>query len=334
MKSLKYLATLTALAVSSAMAATTDPVGFVSVTVPAASDASLGAPLGRASEFQGVIQSIAGNTITMAGTPNFAANAFVYSAGVQAKTYFLRIDSDTKEGLILPITANGTASVDVTVPAGEDLTGVLTNAANVTGSSVSIAPYWTPSTLITGVLTGTQLLRYPTNVAGTNLSSASTYVFNGTNWLQGVTNVNDVVFGPYEGFVLRNNSTTTPQTISITGSVPMTGTRNRLYTLAASTSQDLRIFYNSPIPEFIGSVFNPTALATGDRLLAFDNAAAGKNKAAAATLIWNGTAWLQGVTNVSATYQLQPGSSYVFRKAQTGASAASVVWTDLQSYLQ
>jgi uncharacterized protein (TIGR02597 family) len=334
MKSLKYLATLTALAVSSAMAATTDPVGFVSVTVPAASDAALGAPLGRASEFQGVIQSIAGNTITLAGTPNFAANAFVYSAGVQAKTYYLRIDSDTKEGLILPITGNGTASVDITIPAGEDLTGVLTNAANGTGSSVSIAPYWTPSTLITGVLTGTQILRYPTSTTGTNLAPSITYVFNGTNWLQGVTVVNDVIFQTGEGFTLRNNSTTVAQTISITGSVPMSAHRIRLRTLAASASQDQRIFYNSPIPETIGNVFAPAALAAGDRLLAFNNAASGKNKSPTDNLVWSGTAWLQGATNVTTTYQLQPGSSYIFRKNQTGASAASVVWNDLQSYLQ
>jgi len=31
---------------------------------------------------------------------------------------------------------------------------------------------------------------------------------------------------------------------------------------------------------------------------------------------------------------LQPGQSYVFRKAQTGATPSTVVWSDLQSYLQ
>ena len=311
----------------------TDPVGFVSVTVPAASDAALGAPLGRAAEYQGVIQSITGSTITVAGTPGWATNQFVYAAGTQPKTYFVRVDSDSKEGLILPITANGTNTVDVTFPAGEDLTGVLTNAANGTGSSISIAPYWTPSTLITGVVAGTQILRYPTSTAGINLSSAATYLFNGTSWFQGATNVNDATFAIGEGFVLRNNSASA-QTISITGSVPMSGHRTRLYTLAPSTSQDQRIFYNSPVPEIIGNVFPVSSLATGDRLLAFDNAASGKNKSSSVTLLWNGSAWFQGATNVTTTYQLQPGSSYIFRKNQTGASAASVSWADLQSYLQ
>lgn len=316
------------------MAATTAPVGFVSVTVPPASDAALGAPLGRASEFQGVIQSISGNTVTFAGTPNFSSNAFVYSAGIQSKTYYLRIDSDAKEGLILPITANGTTSVDITIPSGEDLVGVLTNAADGSGSSVSIVPYWTPGTLISGVLPGTQLLRYSTTTTGTNLAPSITYVFNGTNWLQGVTNVNDVIFESGEGFTLRNNSTTVSQTVSITGAVPMTAHRLRLRTLAASATQDQRIFYNSPIPEVIGNVFPPTSLAPGDRLLAFNNAASGKNKSPTDNLVWSGSAWLQGATNVTTTYQMLPGASYIFRKNQTGGSAASVVWSDLQSYLQ
>ncbi|MBL9114285.1 MAG: TIGR02597 family protein [Verrucomicrobiaceae bacterium] len=312
----------------------TPPVGFVSVTIPANSDAAIGAPLSRADEFVGVVESISSNVITLAGTPNFTVNQFVYASGTQPKTYFLRVDSDTKEGMILKVESNTANSVTVTIPAGESLAGILTNAVDNTGSAVSISPYWTPSTLVTGVLAGTQILRYPTNVAGTNLATSSTYTFNGTNWLQGVTNVNDLTFNPGEGFTLRNNSTTTQQTISITGAVPMTGVRSRFYTLAANTTQDQRIFYNSPVPEVIGNVFPPAALVAGDRLLAFNNAATGKNKSASTTLIWNGTNWLQGVTVVTTTYQLQPGTSYVFRKNQTGANPTSVVWSDLQSYLQ
>lgn len=315
----------------------TAPVGFVSVTVPAASDAALGAPLSRAEEFQGVIESISGNTITVAGTPGWTANQFVYASGTQPKTYFARIDSGAKEGLIATIASNSTGSVTVTLPSGEDFTNISTNAALVspatTGDSISIAPYWTPASLITGVVAGTQILRYPTATPGTNLSSAATYLFNGTNWFQGATNVNDVAFGNAEGFVLRNNSAS-PQTISITGSVPMTGHRTRLVTLAANTSQDQRIFYNSPIPEIIGNVFPPTALTAGDRLLAFDNTATGKNKSSSATLLWTGSAWMQGSTNVTTTYQLQPGNSYVFRKNQSGASPSVATWSDLQSYLQ
>jgi uncharacterized protein (TIGR02597 family) len=322
------LLTAIALAQSSLFGVSTAPVGFVSVSVPAASDAALGAPMSRASEFQGVVDSINVDVVTMSGTPNWTTNQFAYVQGVQAKTFFVRIDSGTKEGLTLTITENDVNSVKVSIPAGEDLSGISV------GEQISISPYWTPSTLVTGVLPGTQILRYSTSTPGTNLSASATYVFNGTNWLQGTTNVNDVPFGVNEGFTLRNNSTTVAQTISITGSVPMTSHRARLYTLAPSTTQDIRMFYNSPIPETIGNAFPSGSLAPGDRLLAFDNSATGKNKSASTTLVWSGSAWLQGSTNVTTTYQLTPGSSYIFRKNQTGASAASVVWSDLPSYLQ
>lgn len=315
----------------------TEPVGFVSVTVPAASDAALGAPLGRPSEYVGdkAIQNIVGNVITVSNNSTWTTNQWVYVASTQPKTYFARIDSGLKEGLICTITANTANSLTVTLPAGEDLTTIKT--IDVDGASladsISIAPYWTPATLITGVVTGTNILRYPTTTPGTNLSSSSTYVFNGTDWLYLGNPINDAPFGPTEGFVLRNNSAS-PQTISITGAVPMTAFRRTLYTLAANTRQDQRFFYNSPVPETVGAVFPPSALAVGDNLLVYNNAASGKNKSSSATLVWNGTQWLLTGNDVTNTYQLTPGWSYLFRKAQTGANPANVVWSDLQSYLQ
>ena len=314
---------------------TTDPVGFVSVTVPAASDAALGAPLGRANEYQGVIQSLSGTTgsvtLTVAGTPGWLASQFVYAVGTQPKTYYVRIDTGTaREGLIGTITANDATSITFTVPTGDDLVGVKTNAVDGTGDSISIAPYWTLQTLVTGVPAGTQLLTYPTNVAGLNVAAAVTYVFTGTNWQQGATVMNDVILPPGQGFTLRNNSASAV-TISITGSVPMATNRFVVRTLAANTRQDQRIFFNSPVPETIGN----TGLGTqaGDQLLIIDNSIAGKNKSSSLTLTWTGTQWKNGANDVTTTYQLQPGSSYILRKAQT-ASPTSVVTTHLQSYLQ
>lgn len=319
------------MALSTGMAATTAPVGFVSVAVPANSDVALGAPLGRASEFQGVIQSISGSIITFAGTPNFGTNIFVYSVGVQSKTYFLRIDAGTKEGLILPIIANANNSVEVTIPAGEDLTGINTVLANGNGEEISIAPYWTVGTLFSGAIAGTQILVTSSSSSGINLPT-TTYTFNGTNWLKGATPSNDDVLNVGQGLIVRNNNTTTQLTLSVTGAVPMTAHRMRLSTLASNTRQDIRIFYNSPVPEVIGNVFNVGSLVPGDQLLYVDNAAAGKNKPTV-TLVWNGTNWLQGATAVTTTFNLLPGQSYLFRKNQS-ASPSSVVWSDLQSYLQ
>ncbi len=332
MKTSKLLALLSTLALSSTFAAETDPVGYVSVAVPANSDVALGAPLGRPTEFQGVIQSISGSTITVSGTPGWTANQFVYASGTQSKTYFLRVDSGSKEGLILPIVSNGVSELTVTIPAEENLTGINTVAADGSGEQVSIAPYWTVGTLFSGAIAGTQMLVTQGNVAGINLPS-TTYTYNGTNWLRGATPANDDILLVGQGVTVRNNNTTTPLTLAITGAVPMTAHRMRLATLAGNTRQDIRIFYNSPVPEVIGNAFNANALLPGDQLLYVDNSASGKNKPAT-TLVWNGTNWLQGATPVTTTFTLQPGHSYIFRKNQTGGAPSSVTWSDLQSYLQ
>ncbi len=324
---------------------TTDPVGFVSVTVPAASDAAVGVPLGLASEFQGVIQSISGNTITMAGTPGWTASQFLYvapvgsAASTQPKTYYIRIDSGVREGLIATITANDASSVTITVPNGDDLTGVLTNAANGTGDSISIAPYWTLATLITGVPAGTKVLLYPTNTtttipgypanqSGINIAGTA-YTYTGTNWKNGSFTGDDTILPAYQGFTVRNNSAAAI-TISITGSVPMSTSRMVLRTLSSNTSQDQRIFFNSPVPELLSST--NLGLTPGDSVLTIDNTATGQNKAGN-KITWTGTQWRQGNNDVTSTYMLQPGTSYILRKIST-ATPGNSISTHLQSYLQ
>ncbi len=310
---------------SQAQSVVTDPVGFVSVTIPGQSDAALGAPLGRANEYQGVVQSVSGSVITVAGTTGWLTNQFVYVDGTQPKTYYARIDSGAREGLIAQITANDASTITVTVPAGDDIAAVLA------GDSISVAPYWTLGTLITGVPNGTQVLTYSTTDSGINLSASVIYFSNGGNWFLGATPSNDVVLPPNLGFTIRNG-TASPITISITGSVPMA--KNRFIVRArigAGKLQDQRIFFNSPVPEYVGNL--GLGLTLGDQLLVFDNSAVGKNKSARDILSWAGPAngWLLNGDPAS-NYQLQPGSSYVLRKAPS--STTTLVSTQLQSYLQ
>jgi uncharacterized protein (TIGR02597 family) len=299
--------------------------------VPAASDAAIGAPLTRASEFQGAIESISGAALTVEGQPRWVTSQFVYVPEVQTKHYYLRVDSDKKEGLVLPIIANDTNTLTVAIPPGDDLTGLLTNAIDGLGSSVSIAPYWTVSTLAAGAISGTQLQVTSTTTAGINLPQ-TTYTFNGTHWIRGSTVANDTPLGVNEGVVVRNNSPSEAITLSITGNVPMSQHRLRLTTLAANTGQDFRLFHSSPVPEVIGDAFDPGILQVGDQLICINNATVGKNKPPT-SLVWNGTNWLNGDAVVTETFSLQPGQSYVFRK-QPSANPSSMVWQDLQSYLQ
>lgn len=324
-------------AASAQSTATTDPVGFVSVTVPAQSDAVLAVPLNRAAAFKGKIKNISGSIITVEGTPAWTANQFVQNIPTQNDTFAIQLATGTKEGLIAKVTANGVDTLTLQLDAGDDLSGVKTGDVDgvLNADEIDVLPYWTPASLLSAnPAVGTQLLFFPTNVAGTNLAAGTIYVFNGTEWRQGSTPVGNVPLAFGAAFIVRNNPAV-EQTLSLVGSVPMAKHRGKIFTLVGSSAtnqqQDNWIGYLSPVPELIGNLgigFNP-----GDQLLVFDNSAVGKNKAAAAVLVWTGVDWKQGATVVTNTFTLQPGFGYVYRKKGTGA-IQNVVWEDLQSYLQ
>jgi uncharacterized protein (TIGR02597 family) len=325
----------------------TAPVGFVSVAVPANSDAILAVPMNRASEFQGIISSISGNTITVAGTPGWALGQFVplFTAN---KTYALQIASGAKEGMTLKVTNNGTNTLTVEVPAGEDLTGIVTGA---NGDQVDLMPYWTPASLFQSAPpAGVEIQGFSGAGVGINLGASEIYAHAGGNaWEDGVNGGESshvtLPFG--SGFIFRNNNPSS-YTVSVVGAVPMSKSRIRLSTLASDTAQDVAFGYLSPVPEALSSIGNPSvALGSqsanalgfpvnpGDEIQGFDNSAPGINKGASEIYIWSGSAWEDGINGgeIDFNVKLKPAFGYIFRKAAT-AQVQTVVWTKLQSYLQ
>jgi uncharacterized protein (TIGR02597 family) len=324
--------------------AVTDPVGFVSVTVPAQSDAVLAVPLYRTAAFRGIIQSISGNTITVSGTPNWTTNQYVQNIGTQNDTFAVVIASGAKEGLTGRVTANGAGTVTLQLDAGEDLTGIGTVAVPVDpdgagpktaqADQVDILPYWTPQTLITGVPIGTEFLGFEGTGAGVNLAAVQLLGFTGSGWEDQITS-NDASHKPLNfgaGFVLRNNSGS-PVTISMVGAVPMSSHRMRFRTLAGGVDQDVRFGYLSPVPEAVVSLQIPAV--AGDAILGFNNAAQGKNKSASTIYAFDGAQWVDDITGepLNANVMLQPGFGYIYRKYRT-ASPQTSTWQHLQSYLQ
>ena len=110
----------------------------------------------------------------------------------------------------------------------------------------------------------------------------------------------------------------------------MATSRMVVRTLSPNTSQDQRIFFNSPVPELLANV--GLNLSPFDAVYVIDNSATGQNKAGT-KITWTGSQWKIGSTDVTATYQLQPGTSYILRKIQTATPGTSVS-SHLQSYLQ
>lgn len=348
MKSLKYLATISAMALSTAMAATTDPVGFVGLTVKANSDATIAVPLNRAAVFKGMIQSISGNTVTVAGTPAWttAPQQFVQALPAQTNTYAIQLASGTKEGMTAKVISNTANSVTVQFEAGDDLSGVIAEDADGVagnGDQIDIIPYWTPSTLFSVVPpVGLELAGFEAAGAGINFGASELYIHVGANdWEDGINGGSaphtPLRFG--SAFVARNNSGTA-YSATFVGSVPMTTCRIRLSTKAGGLAQDQYIGYQSPIPEPLATASNPNALGfpvqVGDTIQGFDNNVSGINKGADEIYIWTGTAWEDGINGGDVTpgvQSLKPGFGYIFQKAAT-VTPTSVVWVHTPGYLQ
>jgi len=319
--------------------AVTDPVGFVSVTVPANSDAVLAVPMNRASVYKGVINSISGTTITVAGiSPAWGNNQFVQALPTQINTYAVQFASGVKEGMIGKVTGNTANTFTISLESGDDLTGVKSETVDGAGlgDHIDIMPYWTPlSVLGSTVPVNTQILNFDLVGAGVNNAATGSYGFDGANWVNedsfDFADHTPLYFG--KAFILRNNNGS-PLTASIVGAVPMSKHRILLRTLVGGgVDQDVRIGFSSPVPQTVGSI--GLGFSEDDQLLVFNNASTGKNKAPSQTLFYTvADGWVDdGFTPVGTTFMIQPGQGYVFRKKGT-ASPTTIVWTSLQSYLQ
>jgi uncharacterized protein (TIGR02597 family) len=277
--------------------------------------------------------------ITVAGTPGWTASQFVYASGTQSNTYAVLIATGTKEGLYLKVTANDATTLTVqpmSASSADDLSGVATIAANSgAGDSISIVPYWTPGTLLSGTIPdNTEMFVYDNTASGQNLAPSVPLVyFNGFGWFEslGFTAQNDrpILFGT--GFIVRNHSAS-PITVTVTGAVPMTTNRVVLRTLAANTPQDQRITYSSPVPEILGNL--NLGAQDNDQLFIFDNSTTGFNKAPT-PLVYFGGSWYNSLTftDVTNTTTIQPGTSFIYRAGAT-ANPTNFVWAHLPNYLQ
>ena len=122
--------------------AATDPVGFTSLSLPANSDSVISIPFTRPAVFSGAISSAAGNTITVASSPNWTANQYVYTQGTQSNTYYAIVGPmlTTVSGTVS--VTNGSTAVTATaglsgIATGDELivNGLAYNVASVTSDT-------------------------------------------------------------------------------------------------------------------------------------------------------------------------------------------------------
>ena len=312
----------------------TTPVGYVSLSigsvpgtaVPANSDASISLPLDRSVEFSGVVSSVTGNQITIAGSPNLGNYAV---AGVP---HLAKLSSGVKSGLQGLITVNTANSVTISVPTGDSLAGVLA------GNKISIIKAWTPLALFgaTPPAAGTQILGYSGLNPGINLGIDITYEYDGTNWVDvnSFDNADNAVLYQGESLTIRNSAPTAIASLIISGTVTVANSRIVISNLSAGVGQDNAITYMGTVPETLNNSGISAIATAGDQILAIDNTTLGINKGISTTIEFDGSAWIDvnSFNDVTATFAMQPGVGYFYRRSPS-APAGDVIWTDQPNYV-
>jgi len=326
----------------------TDPVGFVTVTALANSDTIFSTPLAQAESFRGSVGSLTATTVTATGTPGFTPGAFVYAAGTQSNTYFLRFRTGAMAGSYFTVTANTANTLTL------DLAGNLLGAA--AGDQFAIIPYWTLGTVFPASSAGTAFqaalnagvrntqVLFPDQVSqGINLPPAATYFFLNGAWRKVGSSLavsfNDTVMPPDTYVTIRNTGFT--GSIQVMGGVPGTPQMAPVNAFPG-VQQDNFLALTFPVPitlnnlGLIGS--DPTATPVRaspnagnriDQIFLFDNTATGINKPPSATYFYLNNAWRKVGSSLSVDFGgdlLQPNSGLILRRGADAAGPRSLDW--------
>ncbi len=142
---------------TSTSTATTDPVGYTSISLQANSDTLVSIPFTRPATFAGAIASVSGSTITLSGSPGWTSNQYVYAAGTQSNTYYAIIGplltSLTNTVSVTNASTSVTGSGFTPIAQGDELlvNGLAYNVASVTNDTTLILSRAYTGTTATGL---------------------------------------------------------------------------------------------------------------------------------------------------------------------------------------
>ena len=267
--------------------ATTTPVGFVTVTVPAAADAStpsssvLSIPLYAAADYVSTVATIDSTTQFSLTGAAWTASQFAVSTAPRLVRIKVSTTVPANIGRFFLVSANTTNQLTVILPSGT------TNISNVlsVGDSCEIVP---ASTLGSVFGTTTPVVQTGTSSVADNVliwngSNWATYYHNGTIWKKGgvigSTDFSGTVIYPDEGvFFIRRATSSLPLTMM--GTVPSTVERSDL-PVQASTLLSNRFPIDTVLSGTNGlNLQNVTGWTAGATSNTADN-----------VFVWNGTNW-------------------------------------------
>jgi uncharacterized protein (TIGR02597 family) len=337
--------------------ATSEPVGFTTTSLLSNSDTLISIPFTRLPEFTGAVQTVTGNVITVAGTPGWITNQFVYAVGLQSKTYFVLIGEgvapNPKEGHSYLVTANGPSTLAVDTST-DTLSGI------TAGTRVIVIPYWTPATIFppsdvnlsfTATTSTssykTQLLVPDNTASGTSLPTTTYFFSNNVNgtpnnigWRvvgSNTTNRGDDPLPLSGHLVVRNLNGSPTLPLKGIGGVLMKKFATPLRALAAK-AQDNAVSMIRPIDVTLNQTgLNPNdgSFSVKDSLFLFDNSVAAFDKQPSAVYYYAGGqrgGWRLVDDPLGGDHGddvIPAGSAMLIRKAD---SATTVFWINAPTY--
>lgn len=357
---LTALTLLGSLATSQAQA-TTDPVGYTTVTCLANSDTIVSVPFLNTTD--SLTSTVAG-PITPAGTipDNTATFTMAGVTGITANQYqtlyYVRFTSGTLDGNVYQISSNAAtagASTDVTINLnGDDAADIAVSDKFKVFKFATLAglfPQATQTTIVesSGNLTfqrRTEVLTPDTSGSGINLAPTSNYYITPSGWVKSsdLSNANNTILWPDQYFVIRHpSSVVSNTTFSATGTVDNLTTFTIPLSTRTSGQQDNFIAIPRPVDvplsqlgltnnsAFVSSAGNLT-FQRRDELLVFDNNSASINKAPSSNYFHNGTNWVNSSTLANADAEvIKASQGIIVRKYQTNDGSTSF-WKNTPSY--
>ncbi len=322
----------------------TNPVGFVVLTTLSNSDTIFSTPLAQPAVYQGSVSTLSSTTVTASGAPGWTTNGFVYAAGTQSSTYYLRFLTGAQAGNFYTVTANSTNTLTLNLAGG-----LLTGA--VPGDQFAIFPYWTLGTVFPASAAGTafqastsvlsrktQIFTPDQSSQGINLAPSATYFFLNQHWrifASGRTGevLDDIVLPP-DSYMTIRNPVGFAGSITVMGEVITTPQSTPLNSYA-TTAQDNAVAITYPVNLTLNNLglaaaFVPSTLfSRKDQLMSFDNTIPGITKSASATYFYMNGAWREAGQNSSTdfgTNAIQIGSGFIVRKAVNSSGPLTTDW--------
>jgi uncharacterized protein (TIGR02597 family) len=322
-------------AIAFADTVTSDISGYLKISAPSTTDTPISPVFARDTIWRSTVASVSGSTITVSGTPGWTAGALAPGTD----TYHVRLTSGALKGQFLTITGNAAGSVTVD-SAGLDL------ASLTAGDTLEIAPYWTLGTLYPAGDAGTkfiassspgsretELLFYNTNTGINRAPSTSYYFYNGAWRKVGASasiSFDSTLIYPDAYFIQRNKSAAT--SVVLTGRVlpafvstilEGAATQNDNY-IALAYPVDITLTQSGLAANGFAASSSPGSIT--DRLLVFDPAITGYNRAPSATYYYYNSGWRKVGASASTDFSsvtIPAGSGFIIRKA---ANSTSSTW--------